>query len=144
MLGQHKGMSWAILHGVVIQSMTNWIQLFPSNRDKLYEDARKFRNGRKMLDLVDKAVYSVPISNGEEGEWFGQCDDAGKLINAKGIGKNGKTVQLGSVVASASPIRIVTRDSKKWNVSPSVVGVKEDWILYVVEGKPLECLEWDP
>ena len=101
MLGQRKGMPWAILHGVGIQSMANWMQLSPSNRDKLYEDARKFRNGRKMLDLVDKVVYSVPISNGEEGEWFGQCGDAGKVINAKGIGKNGKIIQLGSVVAGA-------------------------------------------
>ena len=146
MLGQSKGMSWAILHGVGIQSMANWMQLSPSNRDKLYEDARKFRNGRKMLDLVDKVVYSVPISNGEEGEWFGQCGDAGKVINAKGIGKNGKIIQLGSVVAGArwSPIRIVARDGKKWKVNPSVDEVEEDWILYVVEGKPLECLEWDP
>ena len=53
----------------------------PSNRDKLYEDVRKFRNGRKMLDLVDKVVYFDPISNGEEGEWFRQCGDAGKVTN---------------------------------------------------------------
>ena len=92
MFGQSKGMSWSILHGVGIQSMANWMQLSPSIRDKLYEDARKFRNGRKMLDLVDKVVCSVPISNGEDSEWFGQCDDAGKVINAKGIGKNGKII----------------------------------------------------
>ena len=118
----------------------------PSNRDKLYEDTRKFRNGRKMLDLVDKVVYFVPICNGEEGEWFGQCGDAGKVINAKGIGKNGKIIQLGSVIVGAcwSPIKIVARDGKKWKVNPSVNEVEEDWILYVVEGKPLECLEWDP
>ena len=58
--------------------------------DKLYEDTWKFRNGRKMLDLVDKVVYFVPISNGEEGEWFEQCDDTWKVINAKGLGKNRK------------------------------------------------------
>ena len=82
--------------------MTDWMWLSPSNRDKLYEDAGKFRNGRRMLVLVDTVVYSVPISNGEEGEWFRQCDDTEKIINAKGLGKNGKIIQLGSIVASVS------------------------------------------
>ena len=49
--------------------------LSANTRDKLYEDLGKFRNGMKMLDLVNTVVYYVPISNGEEGEWFGQCDD---------------------------------------------------------------------
>ena len=35
-------------------------------------------------------------------------------------------------------------DGKKWKVNPQVDEVEEDWILYAVEGKPLECLEWDP
>ena len=34
-------------------------------------------------------------------------------------------------------------DGKKWKVNPQVDEVEEDWILYVVGGKPLECLEWD-
>ena len=38
----------------------------------------------------------------------------------------------------------MARDGKKWKVNPPVKEVEEDWILYVVEGKPLECLEWDP
>ena len=55
-----------------------------------------------MLDLVSIAIYSIPISNGEEGEWSGQCDDKGNIINAKGLGKNGKTIQLGLVDVGAS------------------------------------------
>ena len=53
---------------------------------------------------------------------------------------------MGSVVAGArwSPIRIVARDGKKWKANPLVDEVEEDWILYIVEDKPLECLEWDP
>ena len=63
------------------------MRLSASNRHKLYEFA-----GRKIHDLVDTFVYSVSISNGEEGEWFGQCGDVGKFINAKGIRKNGKII----------------------------------------------------
>ena len=123
-----------------------WMRLSASTRDKLYEDLGKFKNGRKMLDLVNTVVNSFPINDGEEGEWSGQCDDRGKIINAKGLGKDGKIIQLGSIdeVASWRPIRIVARDSKKWKVNPSVVEVEEDWMLYAVEDKPLECLEWDP
>ena len=66
------------------------------------------------------------------------------MINVRGLGKNGKIIQLGSVEEGASwrPIRIVARDGKKWKVNPPIDEV-EDWILYVVEGKSLECLEWD-
>ena len=45
--------------------MGDWVRLSTSSRDKLYEDLGKFRNGRKMLDLVNTVVYSIPISNGE-------------------------------------------------------------------------------
>ena len=53
---------------------------------------------------------------------------------------------MGSIdeVASWRLIRIVARDGKKWKVNPPVVEVEEDWILYAVDGKPLECLERDP
>ena len=64
-------MSWAILHCAGIHSMADWMRLSASTHDKLYGDLGKFKNGRKMLDLVNIVVYSVPISNGEEGEWFG-------------------------------------------------------------------------
>ena len=74
--------------------MGDWVRLSTSSRDKLYEDLGKFRNGRKMLDLVNTVVYSIPNSNGEEGEWFGQGDDTGKSINDRGLGKNGKIIQL--------------------------------------------------
>ena len=92
-----------------------------------------------MLDLVNTVVYYVPISKGEEGEWSGQCDDTRKMINVKGLGKNKKIIQLGSIDEgeSWSSIRIVARDDKKWKVNPQVDEVEEDWILYVVEGNPL-------
>ena len=38
-----------------------------NNRERLYEDFGNFRNDRKMLDLINTTIYSVPISNGEEG-----------------------------------------------------------------------------
>ena len=66
--------------------------LSASNRDKLYEDLGKLKNSKKMLDLVNTVVYSVPINNGEEDEWFRQCDDIRKFINTKGLGKNGKII----------------------------------------------------
>ena len=49
-----------------------------------------------------------------KGESSGQYDDTGKIINAKGLGKNEKIIQLGSVDEGASwpPIRIVTQDGK--------------------------------
>ena len=75
MLGHSKGMPWSIFYCARIHSVADWMRLSASNCDKLYEDVRKFRNGMKMLDLVNTVVYYVPISNGEEGEWFGQCDD---------------------------------------------------------------------
>ena len=99
-----------------------------------------------MLDLVNSIVCSLPIGNEEEGEWSGQCDDTGKIINVRGLGKNGKIIQMGLIDESACwyPIRIVARDGKKWKVNPPVEEAEEDWVLYAVEGKPLECLEWDP
>ena len=81
MLGQSKGIAWAILYCVGIHSVADWMRLSASNRDKLYEDLGKFRNGRKMLDLVNTILYYDPLKNGEEGQWSGQCDDTGKFIN---------------------------------------------------------------
>ena len=75
-----------VLYCVGIHSVVDWMRLSTNTRDKLYEDLRKFKNGRKMLDLVSTIVYSVPISNGEEGEWSGQCDGRGKMINVRGLG----------------------------------------------------------
>ena len=146
MLGQSKRMPWAILYCLGIHSVADWRRLSGSNRDKLFEDVGKVRNGRKMLDLVNSVVCSLPIGNEEEGEWSGQCDDTGKIINVRGLGKNGKIVQMGLIDESACwyPIRIVARDGKKWKVNPPVEEAEEDWVLYAVEGKPLECLEWDP
>ena len=92
MLGQSKCMSWAILYCLGIHSVADWRRLSDSNRDKLFEDVGKVRNGRKMLDLVNTIVSSFPIGNEEEGEWSGQCDDTGKIINVTGLGKNGKIV----------------------------------------------------
>ena len=71
MLGQSKGMPWAILYYAGIHSTTDWMWLSSSNHNKLYGHLGKFRNGRKMLDLVSAIVYFVPINNGEEGEWSG-------------------------------------------------------------------------
>ena len=85
-------MSWAIFYYVGIHSVANWMQLSTSNRNKLYEDLGKLKNGKKMLDLVNIVVYSVHISNGKEGEWSKQCDDMGKMINAKGLGKKGTII----------------------------------------------------
>ena len=98
------------------------------------------------IDTFNCSVYSIPISNREEGERSRQCYDRGKVINARGLWKNGKIIQLGSIDEGASwcPIRIVARDDNKWKANPPINEVDEDWILYVVEGKPLECLEWDP
>ena len=39
-----------------------------SNHDKLYKDLVKFRNGRKMLCLINTTLYYVPISNEDEDE----------------------------------------------------------------------------
>ena len=60
-----------------------------------------------MLDLVNTVVYSIPIS-GEEGEWFGQCDDRGIIINARGLRKDGKIISLGSIneATSCRPIEL--------------------------------------
>ena len=68
-----------------------------------------------MLDLINIIIYVVPISNGGAGKWTGQCDDTGKIINAKGLGKNKKIIlsRLIDEGASLSPIRIVARDNKK-------------------------------
>ena len=99
------------------------------------QDCFSLSKAKKLVLYIEKACedktskkYSVPISNGEEGELLRQCGDAGKVINAKGIGKNGKIIQLGSVIVGAcwSPIKIVARDGKKWKVNPSVDGVEED------------------
>ena len=81
-----------------------------------------------MLDLVNSVVCSLPIGNEEEGEWSGQCDDTGKIINVRGLGKNGKIVQMGLIDESACwyPIRIVARDGKKWKVNPPVEEAEED------------------
>ena len=45
-----------------------------------------------------------------------------KVNNDKGLGKNGKIIQLWSVDkdASCSPIRIVVQDSKKRKVNPPI------------------------
>ena len=52
---------------------------------------------------------------------------------------------MGSMDEGASwfPIRNVAQDGKKWKVNPPVDEIQEDWILYVVDGKPLDYLEWD-
>ena len=69
--------------------MADWMQLSTDNHNKLYEEFGKFRNGRKMLGLVNRVVYSNPIGNGEEGEWSGQCDDTGTMLRVyKRTGKS--------------------------------------------------------
>ena len=54
-----------------------------------------------MLDLVNSVVCSLPIGNEEEGEWSGQCDGTGNIINVRGRGKSGKTIQMGLLDESA-------------------------------------------
>ena len=68
MLGESKGISWAILYSAGIHSVADWMRLSTSNHDKLYKDMGKFKNDRKVCDLVNTIVYSIPISKGEEGE----------------------------------------------------------------------------
>ena len=99
-----------------------------------------------MLDLINTTLYSVLICNGEEGDWSRQCDDKGNFINANGLGNNGQIIWLGLANEGTSwyPIRIMAQDGKKWKVNPLVDKAEEEWILYMVGGKPLECLELDP
>ena len=58
------------------------------------------------------SMTKIFICNEEEGEWSGQCDDTGKIINVTGLGKNWKIVQMGLIDESSCsyPIRIVARD----------------------------------
>ena len=48
-------------YGAGIHLVADWMWLSTSNRDKLYEDLGKFRNDRKMLDLINTKIYSISI-----------------------------------------------------------------------------------
>ena len=98
------------------------MQLSASIRSKLYEDLRKFKNGKKLFDLINTTINTIPIILGKRVNGLDNVMTKEILSTTRVLGKNWKIIQLGPIDDSASwfPIRILAQDNKKWKVNPPV------------------------